>query len=67
MRKYYDNKKYYINKALKIAQKNNNVKAFNVLKILNRHNNVCDVKFVERINNIKIYDVDLFNIERNKD
>ena len=63
MKQYFTDKKYYIKKAIKVAEKCNNEEAVGVLKMLQRQNNVCSIDFIKRINNIKIDNVDLFNIE----
>lgn len=65
MKSYYNDKKYYINKALKIAKEHDNKEAIIVLNILKRHYSTMTIEHVKRINSIKIYDVDLFNIENN--
>ena len=63
MRPYYDDKKYYVKKALKVARKLNNEKDIEMLKILLRKENVYSIEFIKDINEEKIIDVDLFNIE----
>lgn len=65
MKPYYNDKKYYIDKALKIAKEHGNKEAIIVLNILKRHYSTMTIEHVKRINSIKIYDVDLFNIENN--
>ena len=63
MKSYYNDKKYYIKKALKVAKELNNKKAIEMLEILLRKGNVYSIGFVKDINTKKIIDVDLFNIE----
>ena len=60
---YYNDKKYYVRKALKVAKKLNNEKAIKMLEILLRKGNVYSIEFVKDVNTKKIVDVDLFNIE----
>ena len=63
MKHYYNNKKYYVKKALKVAKELNNKKAIEMLKILLRKENVYSIEFIKDIIEEKIIDVDLFNIE----
>ena len=63
MKRYYNDKKYYVKKALKVAKELNNKKAIEMLKILLRKENVYSIEFIKDINEEKIRDVDLFNIE----
>lgn len=60
---YYNDRKYYVKKALKVAKKINNEKAIKMLEILLRKGNVYSIEFVKDVNTKKIIDVDLFNIE----
>ncbi len=60
---YYNDKKYYVRKALKVAKKLKNEKAIEMLEMLLRKGNVYSIEFVKDVNTKKIVDVDLFNIE----
>lgn len=66
MRKYYNDKKYFVKRALKIAKKCNNQKAILTLDLLERQQNVFPVSFIQKINKMDIAEVNLFKIE-NKD
>lgn len=63
MKQYYDNKKYYINRAMKIAKKCNNEDAIRVLTLLNRHDNIISVECAKEINKLNYNNIDLFDIE----
>ena len=60
---YYNDKKYYVRKALKVAKLYNNQDAVIVLKLIKRHCNVAPIDFVQSINSLKIRSVDIFNID----
>ena len=64
--KYYNDKKYYVKRALKIAKKNNFQEGIRDLSLLQRHQNVFPIDFVKKVNKMDIMTVDLFNIELNK-
>ncbi len=63
MKSYYNDKKFYVRKALKIAKLYNNQDAVIVLKLIKRHCNVAPIEFAQRINLLKIQNVDIFNID----
>ena len=63
MRGYYNNKKYYVKKALKVARKLNNEKAIELLTILQRDKNVFSLETIKLINSFHCREIDLFNIE----
>lgn len=64
--KYYNDKKYYVKRALKIAKKNDFQEGIRDLSFLQRHQNVFPIDFVKKVNKMDIMTVDLFNIELNK-
>ena len=61
--KYYNDKKYYIKRALKVAKLCNNVDAIYALTILSRHNNIISLDCAKEINNLNYKNINLFNIE----
>lgn len=65
MKPYYNEKKYYTKKAMKVAKKYNNKEAIEVLKMLLRQGNVYPVDLIKEITP-KISDIDMFNIENVK-
>ena len=67
LKPYYNEKKYYVNKALKVAKEYNNEDAITVLNLLKRHCNVAPIDFAKKVNSLKIRDVDIFNIENKKE
>lgn len=60
---YYNDKKYYIKKALKVAKELNNKKAIELLTILQRDKNVFSLETIKLINSFHCGEIDLFNIE----
>ncbi len=63
MKSYYNDKKYYIKKALKVAKEFNNEKAIELLTILQRDKNVFSLETIKLINPFHCGEIDLFNIE----
>lgn len=63
MKSYYNDKKFYVEKALKVAKLYNNQDAIIVLNLIKRHCNVAPIDFIQSINSLKIRNVDIFNIE----
>lgn len=64
--KYYNDKKYYVNRALRIAKRNNFQEGISSLTFLKRQQNVFPIDFIKRINKYDVIEVDLFNIESSK-
>lgn len=63
MKSYYNDKKFYVRKALKVAKLYNNQDAIIVLNLIKRHCNVAPIEFAKTINELKLRNVDIFNIE----
>lgn len=61
--KYYNDKKYYIKRALKVAKLCNNIDAIYALTILSRHDSIISLNCAKEINKLNYKNVDLFNIE----
>ena len=60
---YYNNRKYYFKRAMKVAKKAKNIEAIELLKMFLRKGNIYPVDFIKEINSLKISKADLFNIE----
>lgn len=63
MRKYYNNEKYYVRRAIKVAKHEKNQNAIDLLNMLLRKNSVYTINFVKEINDLKISNVNLFKLE----
>ena len=64
--KYYNDKKYYVKRALRIAKKNNFQEGISDLTLLQRQHNIFPTSFIKEINELNAFKSDLFNIESNK-
>ena len=64
--KYYNDKKYYVRRAIRIAKKCDNQELLKVLKLIHRHDNVISIDYAKTVNEIYENKIDLFNIEGDK-